>query len=624
MPIDQDPAESLVAPSFAELSAEAAELGAIADADLTDDQLDRLEALPGLITAARTSDARAAAELALAAPAEAPAEDVVEEPVLEGVLVASAPAPRGPAPVASAPRRVVSAADAPVPTDTRAPLFAAADVSGHAAGAQLDMLDVARAIVRKATSLKGRPSITNNYGIAQIVKPFDSRAIVSGNDPEAAFAFATDESNLPGGSLVAAGGWCAPSEVLYDLCELETVSGIISLPEVMAARGGFNTTIGPNFADLYGASGFCFTEAQDAAGNYSLTNEVQSITEGGAGLTSYTLTYSGQTTAPITEPSTAATVQAALIALSNLAPGDVVVTGGGQPFVYQVTFGGTLAGTDVTQMTATPTGGTGTVTVATVTNGGQAGGSKPCYNVECPEFVDTRLGVCGVCITAGYLQNRAYPELTARVVRGALVAHEHRVAAAVIANIVAGSDAVTFTSIQTSPGAAAPLLDAIELQATAMRYSNRMAPEASLEVILPVWARGAIRADLSRRLGVDLLSVSDGEMDSWATDRHIAWQFVYNFQDLTGSAASHVLWPTTVSFIMYPAGAWIKATSAVIDLGVIHSPDLYAFNQMSALFTEEGWNTIKRCNASIVATVPICASGATAMGAELVCQTTAP
>lgn len=111
-------------------------------------------------------------------------------------------------------------------------------------------------------------------------------------------------------------------------------------------------------------------------GPYSgTTEEVQTVTEGGSGLTSFTLTYAGQTTGAIAAGATAAVVQAALEALSNLAPGDVVVTGSaGGPFT--VTFGGTLANTNVAAMTATPTGGSGTVTVATLTAGGADGSTN--------------------------------------------------------------------------------------------------------------------------------------------------------------------------------------------------------------------------------------------------------
>jgi hypothetical protein len=97
-------------------------------------------------------------------------------------------------------------------------------------------------------------------------------------------------------------------------------------------------------------------------------NEAQTVTEGGSGLTSFTLTYAGQTTASIAAAATALTVQQRLEALSNIEQGGVTVTGSaGGP--YTVVFNNQ---TDVAQMTSTPTGGTGTVTVATATAGGSA------------------------------------------------------------------------------------------------------------------------------------------------------------------------------------------------------------------------------------------------------------
>jgi hypothetical protein len=102
------------------------------------------------------------------------------------------------------------------------------------------------------------------------------------------------------------------------------------------------------------------------------TDEVQTLTVGGSGLTSFTITYSGQTTASLDDQATAAQVQTALEALSNIAPGDVTVTGSaGGP--WTLTFGGTLADTNVAAVTTTPTGGTGVVNVATTTAGGADG-----------------------------------------------------------------------------------------------------------------------------------------------------------------------------------------------------------------------------------------------------------
>lgn len=102
------------------------------------------------------------------------------------------------------------------------------------------------------------------------------------------------------------------------------------------------------------------------------TDEVQTITEGGSGLTSFTLTFGGETTDSIDDDATAADVQAALEALSTIGEGNVAVTGTGP---WTVRFQGDLENTNVAQMTATPTGGTGTITIATTTAGGADGSS---------------------------------------------------------------------------------------------------------------------------------------------------------------------------------------------------------------------------------------------------------
>lgn len=71
------------------------------------------------------------------------------------------------------------------------------------------------------------------------------------------------EPNGPG-SLVAAAGWCAPSEILYDLFELENgTDGIIDLPELQIRRGGVQVTPGPDFSAIFSGAGYWHqTEAQ--------------------------------------------------------------------------------------------------------------------------------------------------------------------------------------------------------------------------------------------------------------------------------------------------------------------------------------------------------------------------
>jgi hypothetical protein len=101
-------------------------------------------------------------------------------------------------------------------------------------------------------------------------------------------------------------------------------------------------------------------------------NEAQTVTVTGSPTGgTFTLTWSGQTTAAIAYNATALTVRNALEALSNVEAGGVTVTGSaGGP--YTVTF---TSGADVAAMTATPSltgGSTPGVTIATATVGGSS------------------------------------------------------------------------------------------------------------------------------------------------------------------------------------------------------------------------------------------------------------
>jgi RHS repeat-associated protein len=91
----------------------------------------------------------------------------------------------------------------------------------------------------------------------------------------------------------------------------------------------------------------------------------------------FTLTYAGQTTSAIAYNASAATVRSALETLSNVAPGDVLVEKSQDELgtqEWEVTFAGTLADTNVAQITvdATNVSGMGTITdiEATDTSGG--------------------------------------------------------------------------------------------------------------------------------------------------------------------------------------------------------------------------------------------------------------
>lgn len=145
--------------------------------------------------------------------------------------------------------------------------------------------------------------------------------------------------------------------------------GAVSLDVVSGPTGG---SIAYEKVASNGAATTGFTQLSTHAA------EVQTVTISGTPTGgTFTLTYSGQTTAGIAYNANAAAVQAALEALSNLAPGDVAVTGGPGPgSAFTLTFGATLAGQNVAELTASGallTGGTTpAVAVATTTQGATA------------------------------------------------------------------------------------------------------------------------------------------------------------------------------------------------------------------------------------------------------------
>jgi PKD repeat protein/type 1 glutamine amidotransferase len=99
------------------------------------------------------------------------------------------------------------------------------------------------------------------------------------------------------------------------------------------------------------------------------TNETQTVRVAGTASGTFTLTFDGQTTAAIAWDATAAAIQSALEALSNVEPGDVVATGGPVNTAnVSVNFRGRFSQTNVSQMVAAAAGGA-TVTTATTQEG---------------------------------------------------------------------------------------------------------------------------------------------------------------------------------------------------------------------------------------------------------------
>lgn len=421
-----------------------------------------------------------------------------------------------------------------VPADHRAQgevaIIASADVPGYGAGARLkDMVDVGQALLNR---MDGFPSFSGEegvraanpeadlmqFGVVTFKKPFSEDLILKeGQDATELFAHAASEARLPGKSLVAAGGWCAPSEVLYDLCAQETTDGMLSIPEVQIRRGGLKYTMGPDFGTIYDNTGFCQTETQAINGT-----------------------------------------------------------------------------------------------------------TKPCYELTCPSWTDVRMDACGVCIKVPILTEVGFPELVARIVSGSLIAHQHHINAKVINAIqTALGSAVVATDMGST---AQTTLNSIELIIEGIRSRYRMGFNQTMEVVAPHWLLGAIRADLSYRMGLNELAVTDQMINAYFAARKANVQWVEDWQPVGGGStlsntnACPIVYPDTVDLLVYPSGAFVKGTSDVIKLNAVYDAASLSVNTYTGLFFEEGILVARTCFGGCRVTVAICNSGQVGpFAAEPVC-----
>lgn len=311
------------------------------------------------------------------------------------------------------------------------------------------------------------------------------------------------------GSLTAAGGWCAPSEQLYDFCAVPLATDLLVMPEVnISTRGGIRWPNEPDLSGIFDSFEFFFTEP-----------ELEALP------------------API----------------------------------------------------------------------------KECVEIPCPdEYTEIRLNAVGWCVEAGILQTQAWPELIQWFMESITQEHFRALSRRSILDMVSGSTPISVTSASLGVSATSSVLNTLELMAINLRLNKGYARGYPIEVVAPNWLHAIIRADLAQQEGIDTKNVTDAQIDSWFSGRGIRPQFVADWQTretgMPGNLAT-VQWPGSVSVLMYPAGTWFRNLTPVIEFGVQYPRELLQINRYSRFFTEDAYAVGKRCDESLVVTVPTCVNG---------------
>lgn len=224
----------------------------------------------------KAKDAQAAAQAGAPAPTTGEPQSGVPG---EQLLVAGAGSRRS-AVAAAASAGSASARRAPKPKGETAYLVAGAGSNDYSAGEKVDWEGMGRIAGQRFESLQGigegGPRVQMSMGKVKIPTA-DQRLVASASKSEFAdvreqieWAISMERLKLETGedSLVAAGGWCSPSETLYDLVNLMTRDGLLDIPGITVTRGGVRFSLGPDFTAVYNAgANFTKTEAQAIAGS---------------------------------------------------------------------------------------------------------------------------------------------------------------------------------------------------------------------------------------------------------------------------------------------------------------------------------------------------------------------
>jgi hypothetical protein len=152
--------------------------------------------------------------------------------------------------------RVAPAAQVSTP---RLAVTASIDIPGVSHGSELTSMDsLGEAFAKKSRAIPVSRSGSTDQGhiVATVKNRFDHTV-----DDRTSFAQVGELINHltrqeVKESLVAGGGWCAPSETRYDFFNIACSDGLIDLPTVGITRGGIKFPISPSLASAVGSTAF--------------------------------------------------------------------------------------------------------------------------------------------------------------------------------------------------------------------------------------------------------------------------------------------------------------------------------------------------------------------------------
>lgn len=211
---------------------------------------------------------------------------------------------------------------------------------------------------------------------------------------------------------------------------------------------------------------------------------------------------------------------------------------------------------------------------------------KPCIRVNCGAEVVVYTDAIPLCLTFGNLNARAYPELVARHTELGMIWHDRYAETRLLTRIGALSTSVSATS---TLGLVRDFLVTLEKVAAGYRNRNRMAGDAPLRVLLPEWAKNALRADIAMQLPGDggdnyenTIALADAKLNNWFAVRYInvTWFIDGESGQIMGAQAAGAVnpFPTTLVWYLFSEGTFLFLDGGTLDLGLVRDSTLNGTN----------------------------------------------
>lgn len=214
--------------------------------------------------------------------------------------------------------------------------------------------------------------------------------------------------------------------------------------------------------------------------------------------------------------------------------------------------------------------------------------AKPCLELNCVEENTAYIEAITLCLTFNNLTTRTFPELVKRQNELALVAHARVAENALLAQLEAGSTAVT--AQDQVVGATREILNLLDRAVASYRFKHRMNSASPLRIVLPSWVRELIRADIALQMpgdSLDVFNTANNQIDTWFKTRNVNPTYHLDgvgpaLVDLDGGGsgtAQGFELPNTLEFGLWAEGTWLFLDGGTLDLGVIRDSSLVATNQ---------------------------------------------